>query len=136
MFDQPTVLRLMTTLGASAVLVPCRATTGFPISNSATPPWLSDGSVWLAMTSTESPPTSTVCGSMSVVAVRLLPRKPTMPGTPVQLSSAVIRLGVRPILGERRASAAVEFAATGRTPDDRRCRKMAMRAMADRRRRW
>src|SRR5829696_1086540 len=37
-FESPTVLRTMTTFGASAVLVPWSATTGFPIWNSATPP--------------------------------------------------------------------------------------------------
>ena len=115
MFDRPTVLSAMTRLGASAVVVPWRATTGFPIWNSATPPWLSDGSVWLAMTSTADPSTSTVCGSVPVKAVRLLPRKPTMPGTVVQLSSTVIR----PVLDQswlKGIVCGVEFAVTGMMP--------------------
>ena len=79
--------------GKSAVPDPWSATTGFAISNSATPPAvLVLGLSWFAITSWVPVPKMTiVCGSVpAVVVAGSSPRYPMIPGTPVQLSLRLI----------------------------------------------
>jgi len=70
---------------------PLIAIVGFVRWNSVTPPVENVGLVWLALTSMVLLATSVVCGSMTAVVLPSSPRKPTMLGTLVQVSLAVIR---------------------------------------------
>ena len=73
-------------------------------SNSATPPFAITVLGWFAITSTSfatRESVRSVCGSVPVASVMSWPRKPTTPGTPVQLVVRRDQAGVAPVLRER-----------------------------------
>ncbi|PTL59748.1 hypothetical protein C7Y72_08815 [Paraconexibacter algicola] len=78
--------------GASAVPEPASAIVGLAIANSVTPPVEKVfGAVWLALTSRTVESAVAVRGSTPVAVTTSSPRKPWIAGTPLQLSSTVMR---------------------------------------------